>query len=146
MLCKVTHCAGHMNVTHRVRIFALGIYLFCVTLQLGSVVPRQSHLQRRKEICDYILTDIKRIYPSKVNHGYYLLLSCCSVTVSWCISLQFCLFINTDASLQLFGSSANGFGSFKSDLDICMTLDRDTDVRIVTLTCSKLCTKQVQLH
>ena len=69
-----------MNMTHRVRIFALGIYLFCVTPQLGSVVPRQSHLQRRKEICDYILTDIKRIYPSKVNHGYYLLLSCCSVT------------------------------------------------------------------
>ena len=47
--------------------------------------------------------------------------------------------INTDARLQLFGSSANGFGSFKSDLDICMTLDGNTDVRIVTLTCSKLC-------
>ena len=47
--------------------------------------------------------------------------------------------INTEARLQLFGSSANGFGSFKSDLDICMTLEGDADVRIVTLSCSKLC-------
>ena len=47
--------------------------------------------------------------------------------------------INTEARLQLFGSSANGFGSFRSDLDICMTLEGDADVRIVTLSCSKLC-------
>ena len=112
-------------------------------LQLGSVVPRQSHLRMRKDICDYILTDVKRIYPSKLNHGcHYLLLGYCSVMVCMSVDVYHysCAFvINTDAWLQLFGSSANGFGSFKSDLDICMTLDGDTDVRIVTLTCSKLC-------
>lgn len=67
------------SVMHRV---CFG-YLFL--LQLGNVIPRQSHLRMRKEICDYILTDIKRIYPSKVNHGPYLLLGYCSVMVL-CVS------------------------------------------------------------
>ena len=52
-----------------------------MSLQLGNVIPRQNHLRMRKEICDYILTDIKRIYPSKVNHDHYLLLGYCSVMV-----------------------------------------------------------------
>lgn len=29
---------------------------------------------------------------------------------------------HVDANLLLFGSSANGFGSYKSDLDICLAL------------------------
>jgi len=62
----------------------------------GSVIPRPSHFKMRKDMCDYILADIKKIYPN--------------------------------ARLQLFGSSANGFGSFKSDLDICMTLEGDTEI------------------
>ena len=28
----------------------------------------------------------------------------------------------TDANLELFGSSANGFSSYRSDLDVCLTL------------------------
>lgn len=31
----------------------------------------------------------------------------------------------SDANLSLFGSSNNGFGMKKSDLDICMTLDNN---------------------
>ena len=34
----------------------------------------------------------------------------------------------TGASLKMFGSSANGFGSKKSDLDICLTIPRQNKV------------------
>ena len=33
-----------------------------------------------------------------------------------------CTLIAVDAKLTIFGSSANGFGSRSSDLDICMTI------------------------
>ena len=33
-----------------------------------------------------------------------------------------CLLILIDAQLELFGSSANGFSSYQSDLDLCLTL------------------------
>ena len=33
----------------------------------------------------------------------------------------------SDANLSLFGSSNNGFGMKKSDLDICMTFDRNAN-------------------
>lgn len=32
-------------------------------------------------------------------------------------------------SLHLFGSSANGFGSYKSDLDMCLIMPEDGNVR-----------------
>lgn len=34
-----------------------------------------------------------------------------------------CITIISDATLQLFGSSINGFGSFSSDADICITFE-----------------------
>ena len=39
-----------------------------------------------------------------------------------------CTRTHTDARLQMFGSSANGFGSKNSDLDLCMTLPNDDKV------------------
>ena len=35
----------------------------------------------------------------------------------------------TEAKLELFGSSANGFGSFDSDVDLCLILNEEYTVR-----------------
>ena len=36
--------------------------------------------------------------------------------------LSMSMYVCTGAQLEIFGSSANGFGSKNSDLDICLTL------------------------
>lgn len=45
---------------------------------------------------------------------------------------------HTDADLEMFGSSANGFGSKLSDLDICLTLPGHDKVH-THLTCVATC-------
>jgi len=62
-----------------------------------------------------------------------------------CHYMYSCTCLTADARLQLFGSSANGFGSFKSDLDICMTLEGDTEVRFKVFL-SQLATCFSMLH
>ena len=58
-----------------------------------------------------------------------ILLACTLCSSPDCHYMYSCTCLTADARLQLFGSSANGFGSLKSDLDICMTLEGDTEVR-----------------
>ena len=40
----------------------------------------------------------------------------------------------SEAALELFGSSANGFGSYDSDVDLCLILNEEYTVREHTST------------
>ena len=45
-------------------------------------------------------------------------------------------YTHTDAQLELFGSSANGFGSSDSDADLCLILNEEYTAEYDTLTAS----------
>ena len=54
---------------------------------------------------------------------------CCSVCLhDVCVLLDRFLVHWSGAQLTLFGSSANGFGHPASDLDLCLTLNEETEV------------------
>lgn len=61
------------------------------------------------------------------NISKYVLMSQCMhkkfrTQFQYCVNLAYNINFHKGAQLDLFGSSANGFGSYKSDLDICLTL------------------------
>ena len=59
--------------------------------------------------------------PVVVQYACFLLLCVCNVCVCVCL-------LPAVADLQMFGSSVNGFGSPKSDLDLCLLLGGEYEV------------------
>ena len=72
------------------------------------MILSKEHERMRKQVCKRLLQHVRSVYP-----GILTLLYTAIKSFIKCF---------TDGNLELFGSSANGFSSFKSDLDVCLTL------------------------
>ena len=78
--------------------------------------PREE--KQRYEMRDEILHDVKPLYPSKLF-----------IFMAFIITKPYLQPI-IEATLELFGSSANGFGIFSSDLDLCLLMNETYEASI----------------
>ena len=89
-----------------------------------EIAPTDKELRERYELRDCIQRDIQKIFPSESYFSSHL--SDFSTRLS--LTLFFIFSSLTEATLELFGSSANGFGSFDSDVDLCLILNEEYTV------------------